>query len=254
MKLRRFLYYFYAHPYIRWWVGRIRFVILSRVYGIRTLESKDARKNTLSHNLSAFEHIKVDFSMRRMSMLLHAISAVELVNMCSRVLVIGPRTESDILTLYGWGLHNVTGLDLISYSPYILIGDMHDMSFDNDSFDVVICGWTLSYSTSPQRALDEMVRVLKNGGLLAIGVEFMPPLAEEEIESIRISRNHQLIDIEDDRERINSCEQMLEMLGTHVHNVFFRHDAPLRDLSSADLVKHTGLGSSQVMLVVEVRK
>lgn len=252
MKLRSFLYYFYAHPYIRLWVGRIRFAVLSRMYGIRTLEAKDARKNTLSHNLTAFEHIGVDFSMRRMSMLLHAVASVELVNTRSRILVIGPRTESDILTLYGFGFHNVTGLDLISYSPYILLGDMHEMPVNNDSFDVVVCGWTLSYSTAPQRAIDEMLRVCKNGGLLAVGIEHLTAMAKEELS--RLPRDYRLIDIEDDRERINSCEELLVLLGSHVRNVFFRHDAPLRDLSSADMVKHTELGSSQVMLIVEVQK
>ena len=71
----------------------------------------------MDHNLAAFEHIHVDFSMPRMKRLISAATAIESVNSRSRILVIGPRTESDLMILKGLGFMVVEGVDLITYSP-----------------------------------------------------------------------------------------------------------------------------------------
>jgi len=185
-------------------------------------------------------------------MLLHAIAAIESVNANSRILVLGPRTESDILILKGLGFRNVTGLDLISYSPYIQLGDMHAMPFTDRAFDVIVCGWTLSYSATPQLAVGEMLRVVDDGGLLAFGIEHVSKQYADRVAEDK--GDDRLVCPEDDRERINTVDDLLTLLGAHVRHVFFRHDAPLRDLSARELYERTDLGSSQVMLVVGVQK
>jgi len=206
----------------------------------------------VSYNLTAFDHIKVDFFMERMPRLLHAVAAVETINYHSPVLILGPRTESDIMILKGFGFIDIMALDLISYSPLIKLGDMHSIPFADNSFEVVICGWTLSYSTTPQRVVDEMLRVVSNGGLLAFGIEHTQASAG------LVAHKH-IIDErslcpEDDRERINTCTDLLSLLGPSAKHVYFNHDAPLRGLDPSELTARTGLGSSQVMLVVGVQK
>jgi hypothetical protein len=88
-----------------------------------------------------------------------------------KVLVIGPRNEAELLLLdlYGFALEDITSIDIFSYSPKIQCMDMHDLKFPDGSFDVVYSAWTLRYSYDLKKACSEIVRVLKNGGLVATG-------------------------------------------------------------------------------------
>ncbi|MBX7200326.1 MAG: class I SAM-dependent methyltransferase [Rhodospirillaceae bacterium] len=78
-----------------------------------------------------------------------------------KVLSIGPRTEIELLHLVAVGvlLENIKAIDLISNSPWIELGDMHQLPYPDRSFDITISGWVLGYSRDPQKAIDEMVRV-----------------------------------------------------------------------------------------------
>jgi SAM-dependent methyltransferase len=49
-------------------------------------------------------------------------------------------------------------------------GDAHDLPFDDDSFDAVVCGFGLMHLPQPDVALREMHRVLQPGGRLGIAV------------------------------------------------------------------------------------
>lgn len=94
-----------------------------------------------------------------------------------KVLSIGPRSETELFLLYGAEFHpdNVRGLDLISYSELVDLGDMHDMPYPDNSFDVIILGWVLGYSHDPQKVANEVMRVAKPGAYVAIGCERAPP-------------------------------------------------------------------------------
>lgn len=61
------------------------------------------------------------------------------------------------------------------------------MPYEDNTFDVVICGWTISYSQNPKKAASEMVRVAKNGGIIGIAVDFsnMSPREAEKNMGIR---------------------------------------------------------------------
>lgn len=52
----------------------------------------------------------------------------------------------------------------------IKYGDMHDIPFDNGTFDAIYCSHTLEHSIAPYVALCEFNRVLKNKGLVFIQV------------------------------------------------------------------------------------
>lgn len=93
-----------------------------------------------------------------------------------KVLSVGPRTAGEVLKLIAAGFtpENITALDVVSNDPLIDTGDMHAMPYANDAFDLVISGWTLPYSNNAKLAMSEHVRVVKDGGLLAIGVTRVP--------------------------------------------------------------------------------
>ena len=92
------------------------------------------------------------------------------------VLVLGPRYETELLLLDAMGFPKAANiaLDTYSYSPRIQTGDMHKMPFDDDSFNAVICGWTISYSTAPHQAAAEIERVLAVGGVVVLAVDYQP--------------------------------------------------------------------------------
>ena len=97
-----------------------------------------------------------------------------------KVLSIGPRTEAEILAIYSIGIEpiHVTAIDLMAYSPVIDTGDMHNLPYEDNSFDIIIAGWVLAYSADNQRAADEMKRVARPGCHVAIGCVSEPRTQE----------------------------------------------------------------------------
>ena len=87
-----------------------------------------------------------------------------------KVLSIGTRYETEILYLLSAGFRDIRGLDTFSYSPYIDIGDMHEMPYQDNTFDVIIAGWIIPYSRQPEIVRDEIIRVSKNGSIISLGV------------------------------------------------------------------------------------
>ena len=195
---------------------------------LQSTSSEHAFEATVSHNFSG-----VSGAGERMLRLIRPLSIIESLPRNARVLVIGPRNEYDLLLLLanGFQWENIEGVDLISYSPKIKLADMHSMPYADDSWDAVLCGWTLSYSHNPKKAAEEIVRVTKKNGLIGIGVDYSTLTPEESTALFGYS-------IEDRNlltERINSVEQILSLFSPHVGQVFFQHDAPNK-------VSHTAAG------------
>ena len=137
-----------------------------------------------------------------------------------KVLSIGPRTEMELYHLVGAGFHpdNIKALDLISPSPWIDPGDMHAMPYPDRSFDIAISSWTLAYSATPQKAVDEMLRVLVDGGLIAIGATHEP--------------NFEQVDYKDADKKIvgtvfRKVDDLKALLGTHLREVHFQAEPPV---------------------------
>jgi ubiquinone/menaquinone biosynthesis C-methylase UbiE len=49
-----------------------------------------------------------------------------------------------------------------------LVGDAHNLDFDDGSFDLVVCGFTLMLFPDPTDAVRELLRVVRPGGLCAL--------------------------------------------------------------------------------------
>jgi len=206
---------------------------------LRTLNSEDSYKTTLMHNRRSLYGAN-----NRMNLLLYPLSVIETLRPASRILVIGPRNENDLYSLAGLGfaMDNIVGLDLISYSPHITLGDMHEMPFPDSSFDAVVCGWTLSYSARPHKVADEIRRVVRPNGIVAIGVEYSTMTPRDEVQLLGYA-------IQDSGRRINSSAQIKELFGGAVGTIYFEHDAPNRVSHTAD---HLVARVSNVALVFQV--
>lgn len=174
-------------------------------------------ENALSHNINGMFG-KV--SLIRPAILVMPLRSLDRVaeNMkVSRVLSVGPRTEAEIYTLIACGFEpsNIRGLDLFSYSDFVDAGDMHAMPYEDNSFDIVILGWVLAYSNDQRKAASEVLRVLRPGGLVAVGYEYTALTSEE--------LREQGSDVAD-APKLKTTDQILDLFAPCVDDVYFRHD------------------------------
>jgi len=135
-----------------------------------------------------------------------------------KVLIIGPKLESEILSVisYGIPLRNITAIDLIKYSPWVDQGDMHDLPYEENEFDLILCGWVLAYSNNKIKAAKEMIRVAKSNAVIALSAAYSA-ISKQEI----INKRGYLIGSE---EEIKNSKFLLDLFGNNIKNIYFRHD------------------------------
>lgn len=182
-----------------------------KTYDIKSQQAISS--NTVSHNLKGMKDLAVSRSLA----LIRPLSIIESVHPDAKVLTIGPRTEGEILNLvaHGFPLKNISALDLITYSPWIQLGDMHNMPYENDLFDAVLVGWVIAYSEDPYLAAKEVIRVTKKGGVVAVGVEYGGKEAEEQIKQLAYTPGSGRV--------TKHVNQILEYFQGHVDQVYFSH-------------------------------
>ena len=209
-------------PYIRKKLVLVRIFYFVRIRRtLKTLDSNEAFDVTVKHNLNGLKMCN-----NRMDLLIRPVSVIETLNKNCKILVIGPRNENDLFSLlaHGFAWRNIYGLDLITYSHKIILGDMHKMSFADNFFDVVLCGWTLSYSSTPGKAAKEICRVVRNGGIVGIGVEYST-MNKEDVEHLL---GYAIQDYERLTNRINSVPEIMTLFNGNVDHVYLDHNAPNR--------------------------
>lgn len=87
---------------------------------------------------------------------------------------------TEIEYFYKKRAHSVKAIDLYSQHPDIQVMDMHDMTFPNNSFDVIFSSHSLEHSYDSAKVISELARVCRPGGLIAveIPVNFEPSAAD----------------------------------------------------------------------------
>lgn len=211
---------------------------------LKFFQSELAFETTLSHNIKSLKYCN-----NRIELLIKPLSVIELLNYDSESLIIGPRNEHDLYCLAGNGFNikKIRGLDLISYSPRIDLGDMHETPYHDKQFDLIIVGWTLSYSRDPGKFASEILRIAKNNGVIAIGVEYSTMTDKDEVNLIGYSI--QELDILN--KRINSVAEILTLFKSSIKNIYFQHDAPMkRSHTSKGLIQDV----SNVAVIFSIKK
>lgn len=57
------------------------------------------------------------------------------------------------------------------------VADAENLPFDSNAFDIIVCNASFHHYIHPDSVLDEMYRVLKDGGKLLIGDPYIPTVA-----------------------------------------------------------------------------
>jgi SAM-dependent methyltransferase len=205
----------------RYRVARRRFMEAKARGALKVTDEKDSVWNTtLEHNLKAMDDFAGVSRVNRLIRPLYAIDKVHFHAKDLKVLAVGPRTEMELLSLVGQGFRpeNIRGLDLISYSPWIDAGNMHKMPYADNSHDVIIAGWVLAYSNDPAQACREFVRVIRDRGVIAIGLT-RPPLQR------RATGNY-----------MPNASELLSLFGSAVRRVYLNHDGESDEEESRTIV------------------
>jgi SAM-dependent methyltransferase len=219
--VRRFFLQLLLVSSIRSLVLRMRYLFNAKILRrLRVYKNPDeaVSENTVHHNLNAF---KFPLVLPRTCLLIRPFSVIETLGPDSHILVIGPRSEDDIFHLRGYGFQRITGLDLLSYSPYIDLGDMHCLPYQDNTFDAVILGWVIPYSNTPDRVAKEVVRVAKHGAIIAIGGEHHPDFVD--MEQLK-QRSAALVGYRLGGRHLNTTAEYLQLFSGAVKRVFFDHE------------------------------
>lgn len=202
-RLRKILTKLLIIPRLRLYFCKLRWKLLRK--NIRFFESSSSGvgENVVSYNLTAFDSDAAFGCGDRMNLVLYPLSALISEKQAARILIVGPRTEDDIYLAKALGFDNTRGLDLLTYSPHIDLGDMHAMPYPDEQFDAVVLGWVIAYSSEPNRAFYESIRVCRNGGYLAVGWEWVP---EGDKATNRHIRGNALNEVADFRDAVNYPE------------------------------------------------
>lgn len=167
----------------------------------------DNGENTLEYNFKKIKH-SIFFHDRVLNLIRPLLSLEKVIRdkPFNKILSIGPRSESELFLLlaHGFRWKNITALDLFSYTPKFDVGDMHEMPYKNNSFDIIISGWCLGYSENFKLALQEKIRVIKDSGIIVIGHGYKP------------EKKYQRIP--------NQIDKILMPIKSNINQIFFKHD------------------------------
>lgn len=105
------------------------------------------------------------------------IGAVTLINRVAEqrrdggsVLCVGCRNGLELDRFRAHGFDDVVGIDIFSRRDDIKVMDMHEMTFPDDSFDVVYSSHALEHSYDVGRVADQIVRVARDGAVVGVEV------------------------------------------------------------------------------------
>jgi SAM-dependent methyltransferase len=99
--------------------------------------------------------------------------------------------------------------------------DAHALPFRDGSFEVVLCTEVLEHLLEPQRAIDEMFRVLEPGGRLLLTTRFLFPIHDAPHDYFRFTKyglRHLLrrfdeLKIEEETDAVGSLAVLIQRLG-----------------------------------------
>ena len=86
-------------------------------------------------------------------------------------LCLGSRTGQEVVALNNIGVKNVIWIDLHEFKPYTIKGDIHNLEFENESFDLEFTN-ILDHSLYPYKFAKEIYRTLKKDGIFILHVQY----------------------------------------------------------------------------------
>jgi SAM-dependent methyltransferase len=116
-----------------------------------------------------------------------------------------------------------------------IIGDAQALGVRDASFDVLLCTEVLEHLPEPQRAIDEMFRVLVPGGQLLLTTRFLFPIHDAPHDYFRFTkyglrhllRRFEIVELEEETDAVGTLAVLLQRLGMQAETL---HRTPLRGI------------------------
>jgi len=103
-----------------------------------------------------------------------------------RALCLGARTGQEVVALHELGIEAV-GIDLVPCPPHVEEGDIHDLRFEDGSFDLIFTN-VVDHSINPARMVAEMERVTVPGGAIILHLKLGPDIDQFSATEVRRPR------------------------------------------------------------------
>lgn len=211
----RFIYFFYLRKKINFYLDpkqKVEDHVLIENSSSKFSEKRDNKHTVIGHNMHFVDNFfnlrktYKTFSGKKTAELGYPLKSIDFLDYDNdKVLSVGPRNEGELYFIRSLGFKwkNIEGLDLISYSDRIKLGDIHDSDYPDNKFNIIICGWVLAYSNNFKKILNEILRISKNGALISIGFTYYP----------------------DQKNNLYSTDQIIEIYKDKISNIYFQYDA-----------------------------
>lgn len=113
------------------------------------------------------------------------------------------------------------GLDIRPGAGVHVIGDAQALGIGDATFDVILCTEVLEHLPEPQRAIDEMYRVLRPGGRLVLTTRFLFPIHDAPHDYFRFTkyglrhllRRFEVVAVEEETDAVGTIAVLLQRLG-----------------------------------------
>jgi len=122
---------------------------------------------------------------------------------------------------------NRVGFDIAERKNVDIVGDVHNLPFENEKFDIILCTEVLEHSHSPHIAIKEMKRVLKPGGSLILTTRFIFPIHDAPYDFYRYTkyglwhlfRDWEILELEEETNTIETLAVLLQGIAfqTELH-------------------------------------
>ena len=182
----RFIYFYYIRKNISFYINSAKKI--EDHIDIKTSQSlyknkPDKSHTVISHNMhfvQDFFNLKKTFktfSGRKTIEIIYPLKSIDTVNFENdKVLSVGPRNEGELFAIRSLGFKwkNIKSLDLLRYSKLTDLGDIHNTDYETNSFNIIVCGWVMTYSNNFEKMLKEMIRITRNTGIISIGFTYHP--------------------------------------------------------------------------------
>jgi SAM-dependent methyltransferase len=116
---------------------------------------------------------------------------------------------------------NRVALDIRPGIGVQIIGDAQALGIADASFEVILCTEVLEHLPEPQKAIDEMFRVLVPGGLLLLTTRFLFPIHDAPQDYFRFTkyglrhllRRFEIVELQEETDAVGTIAVLLQRLG-----------------------------------------
>lgn len=154
-----------------------------------------------------------------------------------QVLCVGARYGIEVEVFKQLGFSEITAIDIYPRADVVIKGDMHQLSFSDNSFDVIYSHHSLDHALFPQKALDEFYRVSRNQAYWVLSIPYNDFGPEEAID-------------------FDSPEEIKQALAHYPHSIVFKQ-AVWRDKDLSIHPRNTWLPEgwkSELRIIIQLLK